>query len=66
MGETGLGELRLSGDFLDPLMSFPLGLGELLELLPEVEFINENALTAFIGPCLAVEGDTFGRIRDIL
>lgn len=36
-----------------------------MELLEE-EFINTNVLTALMGPCLDVEGDTLGRIRDML
>lgn len=37
---------------------------ELLEA--EALFFKENAITAFIGPCFVVDGDTFRRTLDIL
>lgn len=62
------GDSLLSGDFLANNLSLfrkSRVVGEEVELL-EVD-CNENAFTAFKGPCFDVDGDTFRRIRcDIL
>lgn len=45
----------------------PRVVGDRLELLDAEElFFKENAMTAFIGPCFVVDGETLRRILDIL